>query len=130
MRTFNVFSNSKGKYKAVKSGWCWPAFFFGSIWSLFSGLWILAIIMLPVEIILTILNGILENNRITYDQQGKDLNDTIVATIAVVTIVIRLVFGIRGNKMRENRYKNNGYIYIDSVKSKSVKDAIESHKGK
>ena len=47
MRSFNVFSDGGGDYRAVKQGWCWPAFFFGSIWALFSGMWLAALLLLP-----------------------------------------------------------------------------------
>ena len=45
MKEFNVYSHPIYKIDAVKSGWCWPAFFFSGIWALISRLWIPAVLV-------------------------------------------------------------------------------------
>jgi len=54
VRKFNVYRDEDGIYEAVKKGWCWPAFFFGSIWALFSGLWVAAFFIFPIDFLLTV----------------------------------------------------------------------------
>ena len=39
MKTFNVFSHPVQGFEAVKVGFSWPAFLFGSLWMLDKGLW-------------------------------------------------------------------------------------------
>lgn len=39
MRTFKVFAHSVERPEAVKIGFSWPAFFFGTLWMLEKGLW-------------------------------------------------------------------------------------------
>jgi hypothetical protein len=124
VRTFKVFSSTGGRYKAVKDGWCWPAFFFGSIWALFSGLWVIAIIMLPVEIALSILNDALEKIGGSYDQSAKDIKDGIAAGLGIFAIIIRIIFGARGNLWRERKLYRMGYAHALSVKAPDKGGAI------
>ena len=124
VRTFKVFSSTGGRYKAVKDGWCWPAFVFGSIWALFSGLWIIAIIILPIEMVLSVLNGVLEKVGGSYDQSTKDIKYEVMAALGMLAIIIRIIFGARGNRWRERKLYRMGYVHALSVKAPDKCGAI------
>ena len=49
LRQHHVFSNGNGEMRAVKIGWSCPGFFFGFIWALVKGLWLLGLALLGLH---------------------------------------------------------------------------------
>ncbi|TDW59263.1 uncharacterized protein DUF2628 [Novosphingobium sp. PhB55] len=122
MKEFNVYSSPKGKLGAVKNGWCWPAFFFGSFWSLCSGFFLAALIMLPIELILNVASNGLERGR-----DAGEMPEPIAMAVLVITVIglgIRLVYGAKGNTWRRARYLRQGCELRGTVSAASKADAI------
>jgi hypothetical protein len=123
LREFNVYSNSKGRLEAVKNGWCWPAFFFGSFWSIFSGFLFAALFMLPLEFILNFAAGVVSDEQRRYGPE--DATRVIGGAIALTFITIRLIYGARGNKWRKARYLRKGFDLRETVRAASKADAVK-----
>ena len=116
MRIFKIFVNSKQRYRAIASGWSWPAFFFGSFWSIFSGIWLIAIVMLPVELIEAVISNSGNN------QPGSD--DPVTIVLGIIFLSIRVWFGIKGNKWREDKLLRNSFSLSGSVSAEDAKSAL------
>jgi len=125
LREFNVYSNSKGSSGAVKNGWCWPAFFFGSFWSLFSGFLIAALFMLPLEFILNFAAGVVSDEQRRYGPE--DATRVIGGAIALAFIIIRLIYGAQGNKWRRARYLRRGFEFRGTVRAANKADAVRQY---
>ncbi|WP_083535806.1 DUF2628 domain-containing protein [Sphingobium sp. MI1205] len=125
MREFSIYQNSKGSSRAVKNGWCWPAFFFGSLWSLFSGFFLAAIIMLPIELVLNIASNGLERGR--EPTEFPEPAAMAILVIALIGLGIRLVYGARGNKWRKARYLRGGFEFRGVVRAENKAGAVKSH---
>ena len=52
----NYFHPARGMVR-VKTGFSWPAFFFGALWAVAKGLWLVAIAMLAVDATLWFCSG-------------------------------------------------------------------------
>lgn len=127
LKEFSIYSNSKGKSRAVKNGWCWPAFFFGSLWSLFSGFLIVALFMLPIEFILNFVAGVVSDEQRRYGPE--DATRVIGGVIALAFILIRLIYGARGNKWHKARYLRGGFEFRGTVRAANKADAVKSYAG-
>src|SRR3546814_13075870 len=104
MRSFNVFSNDDGDYKAVKQGWCWPAFFFGSIWALFNGLWLAAFLLLPIDLVFSITGNNTNGYVDPYDRYDEPTR-LVVLAVSSVLLTIRILFGLFGNALRARKLR-------------------------
>ncbi|WP_449474080.1 DUF2628 domain-containing protein [Sphingobium chungangianum] len=124
MKTFKVFSDGSGSYKAVKQGWCWPAFFFGSIWALFSALWALALVMLPIEFMISVADTILDRTPSSYEAHYEGVPGLVLLLILSIPVMIRIIFGARGNRWRANKLQKLGYAAMSSVDAPNKMRAI------
>ena len=103
MKKYKIFVNPQGSYESVKQGWSWPAFFFTGVWAIVKKMWWpVACVLIAVFILFTF----------------------IAALADVVTIVISIIFGIYGNKWRENNLSTRGYDYKETVTAEKPEGAI------
>ena len=123
LRTFDVLVDEDDNRKAIKAGWSWPAFLFGSIWALFSGLWGIGTVMLPIEFILALLVNALDQVIDRHQQIYDNKTSAILLLIISIPFLIRIVFGIFGNRWKLKKLTNAGYSLLDSVKASSRKEA-------
>jgi len=127
LKEFSIYSNSKGSSGAVKNGWCWPAFFFGSLWSLFSGFFLAAIIMLPIELFLNIASNGLDRSR-----EPTEVSEPAAMAIIVIALIglgIRVIYGARGNKWRKSRYLRKDFEFRGTVRASNKADAVKYFTG-
>lgn len=123
MRSFNVFSNDEGDYKAVKRGWCWPAFFYGSIWALFSGLWLATLLLLPVDFIFAIAGNSASGSIDPFDRYDETARLAVLALFSF-PVVVRVVLGIFGNSWRTRKLRKLGFLHVGRVKADGKLHAI------
>lgn len=123
MRSFNVFSNDGGDYRAVKRGWCWPAFFFGSIWALFSGLWLAAFLLLPIEFIFSVVGNSANGSFDPYESYDETTR-LVALAIFSIPLAIRVVLGAVGNAWRDSKLRKLGFLYVGRVKADGKAHAI------
>lgn len=123
MKSFIVFSNKSGDYKSVKKGWSWPAFFFGSIWALFSGLWAAALLLLPIELIFSVVGNSLDDSFQRFDSYDET-SQFIIIMIVCIPLAIRLVLGAVGNLWRASKLRRLGFWRVDCVKADGKARAI------
>jgi len=129
VKSFNVYERNDGKCKAVKNGWSWPAFFFGSIWALCMQLWLIGLLLLPAELFLNILMSFIE--QIQRDASGSysETKNIIGGLIAFVALSIRIIFGSFGNAWKRKRLEKIGYKLKEALDARSKNDAIYLSKG-
>ena len=103
MKHYKIFANPQGSYEAVKQGWSWPAFFFTWIWAIVKKMWWPVVGVLIAVFALALF---------------------IAALADVVIIVISMIFGIFGNKWRENNLPTRRYDYKETVNAETPEGAI------
>ena len=97
MKHYKIFEHPDGKIEAVKLGWSWPAFFFDCLWALFKKMWWLGGGIFATFVLLEAL--------LSMEDEGLNLNKL------VIIIVLRVIFGLNGNRWRENKLQSRGYHY-------------------
>lgn len=113
MRTFNVYKHESEGFEAVKLGFSWPAFFFGAIWMLVSGLWPFAVSWIAMVIVLRVIQAYT-------DSPNPTLAQAIVALVLLVCyLVLWLVPAFKGNKWRDRNLCKKGYKCVATVQAKS-----------
>jgi len=128
VRSFNVYEGNNGAYKAVKNGWSWPAFFFGSIWALFAQLWLIGILLLPVELFLQMLQSATDKIQRNASGSYAETTLTIGNVIALVALTIRIIFGAYGNAWKRKRLEKSSYRLLRTLDASSKNSAISSCK--
>lgn len=122
MNEFKIFKHPTGKIKAVKKGWCWPAFFFDIIWMLFSIRLITIIIILIL--ILVFMGLILIGFLVTTGDMSTLTSDEYVDLISnIAMIVIKIIFGFNGNLWREKKLISRGFNLMGTVTATSKRKA-------
>lgn len=126
MRSFDVYANDTGDLKAVKQGWCWPAFFFGWVWALVSGLWTTVGLLLAGWIILNIMAavyGVFNTAGYSGDAAGPVANGVAFAIFACF-IVLKVLPGARGNQWRRSRMERQGFTRVQTVEAEGKPEAM------
>ena len=77
----------------VKEGFCWPAFFFGVLWALAKGLWLVALLLVAVSVALALL----------IQWAGID-----PVTGMAVWFAFALIIGFEGNDCRRRKLARRG----------------------
>jgi hypothetical protein len=124
VRSFNVYERSDGKCKAVKNGWSWPGFFFGSIWALCMQIWLIGLLLLPAELILNILMSVTEQMQRDASGSYSETRTITGGLIALMAFSIRIIFGLFGNTWKRKRLEKIGYKLKITHDARSIKDAI------
>ncbi|WP_188396717.1 DUF2628 domain-containing protein [Oxalicibacterium flavum] len=129
MTSFNVYEGSDSQFRVIKNGWSWPGFFFGSVWALCMQLWLVGLLLLPVEIILQMLMSATE--RVQQDASGSYAQTTriIGGLVALAALSVRIIFGAFGNAWKRKRLLKNGYQLKRTLEARSKEDAISMVKG-
>ena len=111
MKQYKVYANPQGNHEAVKQGWSWPAFFFSLIWAMIKKMWGLGVGVLIALLVLGFIIGI----------SGVSGTESL---INAVVIMIKIMFGINGNKWREDNLSTRGYEYKKTVAAANPEGAI------
>ncbi len=114
---YDMYVNSLGAVEAVKKGWSWPAFFFGFVWALVKHLWLVAILTLPVWFFFGVLSDVVERMQ----------NARFSFALLLVGLILQFLFGLFGNRWRENSLRTKGFTRVAAVQAVSVKAALESY---
>lgn len=108
MKQYKVFEHPSGVRETVKQGWSWPASFFAPFWALVKGLWLVAGIIWLIIIV-----------------SGVTLLPP--ESCSLVNIIVFIVFGINGNKWRENNLLSKGYTSVGVVFGANQDGALATH---
>ena len=112
MKKFKVFKNAVGDIQAIKQGWCWPAFFFDIFWAMVSNLWGILGVLLIAFVAMIFFMG-----RFGIAQNGE-------ALISIASIVVKIVFGVNGNKWREGKLLAKDFELMQIVMATSKGMAV------
>ena len=108
MKHYKIFEHPAGNIEAVKLGWSGPAFFFDVIWALFKRMWWLgAGVFVALSFFVEFL--------VSIEEYGL---------LMLAGGVLRAVFGLNGNRWRENKLLSRGYDYKDIVSAANPEGAM------
>ena len=100
MKHYKIFEHPTGKIEAVKLGWSWPAFFFDCIWALFKKMWWLGGCIFAIFVLVEAL---------------LSMGDEALYELGIfAAIILRVIFGLNGNRWRENKLQSRGYHYKET----------------
>ena len=105
MRQYSILQHPALGHEVVKSGWSWPAFFFTWIWAFVKRHWLVGVIVF--------LFGILASSIPEAWLAGE--------------LIISIVMGVNGNKLRVNRLRDSGYEQVATVAARTPDGALAVH---
>src|SRR2546421_3060587 len=109
-RNFEVFRHPVRGQKSVKSGFCWPGFFFPWIWALVHQLWFAGLLLLTFNLALRLFVYVIFEGD--------------WAITAALGLALSLVAGFKGNFWRSKSLEAQGFEYICTVNADSAKSAL------
>ena len=112
MKQFKIYEHPHLRIEAVKQGWSWPAFFFPWIWALVKKMWGLGFGILAVIIFLNIVIAGSEGALGFYE------------LLQFALIIVSVIFGINGNKWRENNLRSRGFEHKSIISASNPEGAI------
>lgn len=99
MSKVNYFHPALGLAQ-VKRGFCWPAFFFGSLWALARRMYLLTVILLVLEIVLWFVTGFTASHHL----------DAFTLLALLLNLVYAFVRGKYGNRWIAALLVRKGYV--------------------
>jgi len=93
-----------GELRLVKDGFSWPAFLLAVPWALWHRMWIVAAVLLAVDVALGVLPGLAGLGDLT---QG------------VLSAGLALAIGFAGSDLRDATLRAQGYVAVDVVVAES-----------
>jgi len=112
MKTFSIYKNIQGQYKAIKDGWNWVAFLFSWIWAFFTKQWALGCILLFANWGFGVV-------VLSHPEMSIFIN--------LVNLGIAILLGLNGNKLLSDEAKKKGYKYKGQEEGDSPEGAINSY---
>ncbi|OCG02282.1 DUF2628 domain-containing protein [Gilliamella sp. wkB112] len=134
MNSYKVFQHPDGRIEAVKLGWSWPAFFFGIIWAIIKRLWGLVGILCGIAVLLFFISMTFDPISNTGYYSESQIQAAVASELLfnLITLVISIILGQKGNKIRETNLTQRGYQLIHTVEAenpdKAIAEAKTSHK--
>jgi len=107
MRRYSVYHHPQRGYRAVKDGFCWPAFFFGVWWALFKGLW-------PTAFLLLVINAAF--GFVTVGLAG-------VLSTLLGGVMVSVFVGLMGNDWVKSKLWRQGFKHVGVVEGARTKGA-------
>lgn len=83
--------------------------------------------MLPLEFILNFMANVVSDQQRRYG--ADDVTRIIGGGIALTFIIIRLIYGARGNQWRKARYLKAGFEFRGTTRASNKADAVKSFTG-
>tara|TARA_R110002096_G_scaffold194791_10_gene377226 strand:- start:12654 stop:13049 length:396 start_codon:yes stop_codon:yes gene_type:complete len=117
MDDYNIYSNPQGTLEAVKQGWSWPGFFFNSIWALVKKMWLLGGALTAIFIVLALFIPF----SLIPTMSSMDI------FINILSLIVSIVFGIKGNEWREANLQSRGYEFKGTVRAQNGEGAIATY---
>src|SRR5437660_2488785 len=108
-RTFEVFKHPLRDFTAVKRGFSWPGFFFTWIWAFVSRLWVVGAVLFVLSLIIGFLSRQLVHEN---------------PLILLLSLVLPLVVGFKGNSWRSEALQNRGFNYVGAIAAANAGEAI------
>lgn len=124
MKKFDIYTRNYGSRKAVKIGWSWPAFFFGSLWAICMKLWLIGLFFLSIELIMQTLISITEKIQRNASGTHAEITGMIEALIFILILGARIVNGYYGNSWKRTRLERTGYSHGKTIQARNKKSAI------
>lgn len=118
MKTFKVYKHPTQGFDAVKTGFSWPALFFGIIWMLAKKLWELAGLWFGAYVICLIVMSVASKS------QESTAQAYVTLIVGFAYWALWLIPPINGNKWREANLSKRGYELLSTVQAETPDSAI------
>ena len=93
----------------IKEGFCWPAFFFSLLWTLWHRLWIVALGLVAANLVISVLVFQIGTNE---------------AVTIIISFSIALMLGFMGNDFRRSKLEKHGYTERGLVMDRTAEAAV------
>ena len=130
MKRFDVYAHPMLGFEAVKTGFCWPAFFFTWIWMLICRLWVGAIVVFVIASATPFTAGLISIGL----SAGADGTATAAdvetyemvagAAMFAVWFLLSLIVGAKGNEWRRSLLMKRGFDRVKSLQAANADAAI------
>lgn len=129
MKTFRIFEHPQRGKEAVKVGFSWPAFFFGTLlsffgcflWLLYKGLWRQAGLWFVI-----LLFVVFVENAIRSAEYVESMKEVMQYALFSCYFAIMLIPAFQGNAWRARKLTDKGYVLRDTVDASSPAQALKS----
>lgn len=102
----HLYFNPRRGVVSVKLGFCWPAFFFGSLWAMVHHMWVpYALMLLSAELVFGLLLGIAQASH----------DPAFIAVTLLAGLAMALVRGHLGNRWYAASLRQRGYTESDAL---------------
>ena len=115
MKNVLLYQHPEKGFRAVKSGYSWPGFFFMLIWAFIKRLYAMGLLMFFIWLVIV---GI----YFMTIMEAMNYTDSIYI---VLLLCYAVVMGLFGNKWLSKSLTKKGYRYVKSVQAPSLKAAVE-----
>jgi hypothetical protein len=132
MNLYDIYQDKTGKYYLLKSGFCWPGFFFAWFWTAIQQMYWIALAQLIVWLFCLVIGFSFWYN-LNWLYVMKLLSDLSQISPYVFSIlafffwcfvlVIHLYIGVFGNNWRRSHYGDQGLIRRGNVLASTEKSA-------
>lgn len=89
-------------------------------------MWLIGILLLPVEIIFQLLISASDEIKINSSASDAETTNMIGDVIAVIGLGIRIIFGSFGNSWKRKRLERSGYKHKITIQAHNKGEAISS----
>lgn len=114
MKTFLLYVHPDKGFKAVKSGFSWPAFFFMLFWACFKRLYGFGLLMFCIWLFIVAAYAVTVF-------EGLDFSDTI---FTILLLVYAVAMGISGNNYLSQSLVKRGYKLVGTIQAESAGAAL------
>lgn len=109
MTTYCIWTHPLHGTVTVKDGWSWPGFFFAGLWAVAKGLWLVTSVVVAFWLVLAVVLS-------AFPVMG--------ALVWPIGLALKLLFGATGNKLREIKLRDHGYVLAAKVRAYNKSDAL------
>jgi hypothetical protein len=114
MKEYKIFEHPDGKVEVVKQGWSWPGFLFAFFWLLAKRMWIPAGIIFASFLLIVFIGGV----------AGGAIEKALDEILSIANIMIMVVFGIKGNNLREKNLLSRGFDFRTTLTASNHDGAV------
>lgn len=126
LKQFNVYRHPVQGYRALHTGWSWPAFLFDWIWAFSGKMWKTGVFVLLAYLVLNAVVALVHNTKCVPGVFPTCSLSVFVApyAAAVILLWLKAYLGGAGNRLSAETLATRGYQFIGNTLARSGDDAI------
>ena len=120
---YGIYSKNTAEIKAIKLGFCWPAFFFTVFWMFWHRLWWESLVWVVIRGLLGALGAYIDIES-EGAARGLLFNIIIFGILLILEILYFFIPGFFGNAWRSKKLLRQGYVMRAKVSADTIDQAI------